>query len=441
MAADKQHPSSELLIASGATRTSGGFRPDGRPRQGLITGHLFKLIRESAGLTQETLAEHLGVDANTVQGWESGRRSLTGTRVATLVQVRHRLRQLGADPRLLSALDDAAEADYVLAYALGTEPDKSQPAAHPLACWVPKSSFAYMLAWPFTGQRPIALEPQALRSRRGPVAQAPALTAEERMRFFQHLRVTAERSYADHELDETGGTLLRRNVYYSLSWNQSSETTAWLRELEQREVRRLGRFDTWSPSWTAVRSLVVAHARQGDKEPLRHFIRTALSSDACQAANLNYWAVWIGETTQTYSSDEFMAGDLGAWSGMALLRRFADSLVSTESLFDLYVHSLWALLERRGRLLDTDPSLLGPWPTEARCSSMRATCQGSRAGSWSRFTMASGCYRSRYRASSHERGRADARARAGGPDQLPVRDGPAQAVQAHRLVDRRHRQP
>jgi transcriptional regulator with XRE-family HTH domain len=357
MAADKQHPSSELLIASGATRTSGGFRPDGRQRQGLITGYLFKLIRESAGLTQETLAEHLGVDANTVQGWESGRRSLTGTRVATLVQVRHRLRQLGADPRLLSALDDAAEADYVLAYALGTEPDKSQPAAHPLACWVPKSSFAYMLAWPFTGQRPIAFEQQALRSRRGPVAQAPALTAEERMRFFQHLRVTAERSHADRELDETGGTLLRRNVYYSLSWNQSSETTAWLRELEQREAGRLGRFDTWSPSWTAVRSLVVARARQGDKEPLRHFIRTALTSDACQAANLNYWAYWIGETTETYSSDEFMAGDLGAWSGMALLRRFADNLDSTESLFDLYIHSLWALLERRGRLLDTNPQL------------------------------------------------------------------------------------
>ena len=357
MAADKQHPSSELLIASGATRTSGGFRPNGRPRQGLITGYLFKLIRESAGLTQETLAEHLGVDANTVQGWESGRRSLTGTRVATLVQVRHRLRQVGADPRLLSALDDAAEADYVLAYALETEPDKSQPAAHPLACWVPKSSFAYMLAWPFTGQRPIALEHQAVRSRSGPVAQTPALTAEERMRFFQHLRVTAERSHADRELDETGGTLLRRNVYYSLSWNQSSETTAWLRELEQREARRLGRFDTWSPSWTAVRSLVVARARQGDKEPLRHFIRTALSSDACQAANLNYWAYWIGETTETYSSDEFMAGDLGAWSGMALLRRFADNLDSTESLFDLYVHSLWALLERRGRLLDTNPQL------------------------------------------------------------------------------------
>jgi hypothetical protein len=43
---------------------------------------------------------------------------------------------------------------------------------------------------------------------------------------------------------EAGGQeleLLRRNVYYSLSWNPSNETTAWLRELERREERRLGR--------------------------------------------------------------------------------------------------------------------------------------------------------------------------------------------------------
>jgi transcriptional regulator with XRE-family HTH domain len=357
MAADKPHSGSALVIASGATRTSSGLRTDRRPREGLITGFLLKLIRESAGLTQETLAEQLGVDRNTIQGWESGRRSLTGTRVATLVQLRHRLRQLGADPRLLAAMDDAAEADYVLAYALGTEPGESRPAAHPLACWVPKRSFAYMLAWPFTGQLPIALGHQGVRSRRGPVAQGPALTAEERMRFFQHLRVAAERSHADRELNETSGTLLRRNVYYSLSWNPSSETTAWLCELEQRETRRLGRFDTWSPSWTAARSLVVARARQGDKEPLRHFIRTALSSDACQAANLNYWAYWIGELPDTHSSDEFIAGDLGPWPGTALLRRFAANLVATEPLADLYVHSLWALLECRGRLLEDHPQL------------------------------------------------------------------------------------
>jgi transcriptional regulator with XRE-family HTH domain len=391
MAADKAHPGSALVIASKATRTSGGFRPDGRPRQGLITGYLLKLIRESAGLTQETLAEQLGVDTNTIQGWESGRRSLTGTRVATLVQLRHRLRQLGADPRLLGVMDDAAEADYVLAYALGNEPGESQSAAHPLACWVPKRSFAYMLAWPFTGQRPIALDHHVSRSRRGPVAQAPALTTEERMRFFQHLRMTAERSHADRELDETGGILLRRNVYYSLSWNPGSETTAWLRELEQREERRLGRFDTWSPSWTAARSLVVARARQGDKEPLRHFIRTALSSDACQAASLNYWAYWIGETTDTYSSDEFMAGDLGpgrAWGCCG----------GSPTTWSQPNHSSTSMSIRCGRCLSdaggswiTTRSLLGLWPIEGRRCWVRGSCRGSRAGSWSRFTMASGC--------------------------------------------------
>jgi transcriptional regulator with XRE-family HTH domain len=172
MAADKAHPASSLAAPLGAARTGGGFRPAGRPCEGLITGFLFKLIRESAGLTQEALAEQLGVDRNTIQGWETGRRSLTGTRVATLVQLRHRLCQLGADSRLLAAMDDAAEADYVLAYTLAVEPGERQPAAHPLACWVPKRSFAYMLAWPFTGQLPVALGQQAVPARRGPVALA-----------------------------------------------------------------------------------------------------------------------------------------------------------------------------------------------------------------------------------------------------------------------------
>jgi transcriptional regulator with XRE-family HTH domain len=357
MGADMAHPQSPAAAAMGASRTNGGLRPAASSRQGLITGFLLKLIRESAGLTQEALADQLGVDRNTIQGWETGRRSLTGTRVTTLVQVRHRLRQLGADPQLLAVLDDAAEADFVLAHVLATEPSDSRPVDHPLSRWVLKRSFAYVLAWPFTGQLPIALQAHPSPPRRGPVAPAPAVTAEERARFFQHLRSTVDQSLADRDLDEASGTLLRRNAYYLLSWNPSSETTAWLRELEQHEERRLGRFDTWSPSWTAARSLVVARARQGDKEPLRHFIRTALSSDACQAASLNYWAYWIGETPETYSSDDFMAGDLGPWPGTALLRRFAANLVGTEPLADLYVHSLWALLQRRGRLLEDDPKL------------------------------------------------------------------------------------
>jgi transcriptional regulator with XRE-family HTH domain len=350
------HPASRLADGAAAVRTGGGGSV-GRPRDGIITGYLLKLIRQSAGLSQEGLAEQVGVDRNTVQGWESGRRSLTGTRVATLVELRHRLRQLGGDPRLLAAVDDAAEADFVLAYTLATEPGERRPATHPLACWVPKRSFAYLLAWPFTGQPPIALRQHAVPPRRGPVAQAPVLTREEQRRFFQHLRLTAEQSLIDRGLKEASGTLLRRNIYYSLSWNPSSEATAWLGELEQREARRLGRLETWSPSWTVARSLVVVRARRGDPEPLRDFIGAAISSDACQAANLNYWAYWIGEIPETHSSDEFMAGDLGPWPGTALLRRFAANLVATEPLIDLYAHSLWALLERRGRLLEHDPRL------------------------------------------------------------------------------------
>jgi transcriptional regulator with XRE-family HTH domain len=346
---------SRLAGGTAVARTGGG--DTARPRDGIITGYLLKLIRQSTGLSQEGLAEQVGVDRNTVQGWETGRRPLTGTRVATLVELRHRLRQLGADPQLLGALEDAAEADYVLAYTLGAEPGAGGPGAHPLACWVPKRSFAYLLAWPLTGQPPIALQQPTASTRRGPVAPAPVLTREERFCFFEHLRLVAEQSLSDRRLNEARGMLLRRNVYYSLSWNPSSEATAWLGDLEQREVRRVGRLETWSPSWTAARSLVVARARRGDLEPLRHFISAALRSDACQAANLNYWAYWIGEVPETHSSDEFMAGDLGPWSGATLLRRFAANLIASEPLADLYAHSLWALLERRGRLLEADPRL------------------------------------------------------------------------------------
>jgi transcriptional regulator with XRE-family HTH domain len=342
--------------AAGSTggRTGGGG-PLARPRDGIITGYLLKLMRQSAGLSQETLAELVGVDSNTVQGWESGRRSLTGTRVATLVQLQHRLRQHGADPKLLAQVEDAAEADFVLSFALTTEPDAIRPAAHLLTNWVLKRSFAYMLAWPFTGRPPVPLN--APIARRGPSADAPVLTAGEKARFFEHLRMTAERSFTDRELDEASGTLLRRNVYYPLSWHPSSDTAVWLQEMKRREERRLGRLDTWSPRWVAARSLAVARARQGDKEPLRHFIRTAIDSDACQAAGLNYDAYWIGATPETYRSDEFMASDLAPWVGATLMRQFAANLVAAEPLADLYVHSTWALLQRRSSVLEGAPKL------------------------------------------------------------------------------------
>jgi hypothetical protein len=49
---DVAQPLSRLEVASFARRTGGGIRPARWPREGVITGYLLKLIRESAGLTQ-----------------------------------------------------------------------------------------------------------------------------------------------------------------------------------------------------------------------------------------------------------------------------------------------------------------------------------------------------------------------------------------------------
>jgi hypothetical protein len=109
-----------------------------------------------------------------------------------------------------------------------------------------------------------------------------------------------------------------------------------------------------------------------------------------------------------------MAGDLGPWSGAALLRRFAANLVASEPLADLYAHSLWALLERRGRLLEADPRLARSlargvercWPRGP------VGAVAPRAGAGSLWRPAAG--KVLIEKLSHERGRADARARAGG---------------------------
>jgi DNA-binding transcriptional regulator YiaG len=51
-------------------------RPLRCPAAGIVSGYMLRLCRESAELTQTGMAEVLGVDLATVQGWESGRRPL-----------------------------------------------------------------------------------------------------------------------------------------------------------------------------------------------------------------------------------------------------------------------------------------------------------------------------------------------------------------------------
>ncbi|MFJ6463490.1 helix-turn-helix domain-containing protein [Streptomyces sp. NPDC091387] len=95
-------------MAAGSRRaahaTLTGSSPARRPREGAVTGHLFKVIREHVPRTQDELAEALGVDKTTVQGWESGRRPLTSTQAGNLRAISRTLLRLGA-PRC--ALDDA----------------------------------------------------------------------------------------------------------------------------------------------------------------------------------------------------------------------------------------------------------------------------------------------------------------------------------------------
>jgi hypothetical protein len=54
------------LVGGAAAARTGGGGSAARPRDGIITGYLLKQIRQSAGLSQEGLAEQLRVDANTV---------------------------------------------------------------------------------------------------------------------------------------------------------------------------------------------------------------------------------------------------------------------------------------------------------------------------------------------------------------------------------------
>lgn len=277
-------------------------------------------------------------------------------RRSDLYRLLNSLRALGATPDLLGLFDDALEADHFLHETLTTLPDEIDPAAHPLSMLVIKRGFAEMLAWPLTGRAPGAA-PDATGARRGPEPSRPTLTAGERTRFFAHVRLVAERASAALVQSKPANVLLRRQAYYLASWDVTTGGRDWLHDVQRREAGQKPALYGWSPQWVAARSLVVARARQGDPDPLRHFLETALGSDELEAANLNYWAYWIGEIRGARHGDDFMAGGLSNWGGMALLERLHDQLLATEPTVELYVHSVWALIRCRPWLLEGDPAL------------------------------------------------------------------------------------
>ncbi|WP_308312695.1 helix-turn-helix domain-containing protein [Streptomyces sp. ISL-11] len=320
-----------------------------------MTGHLFKVIRERLPCTQREIAERLGVDATTVQGWESGRRALTAMAAGQLLTLRRRLLGYGADPHSIALLGAAMDADGVIAHALDESLPDRDPRSHPLAGWVFTRASTHMIAWALTGSAPAALPPAptATPRRRGPSPETPLLAEPDRRRFYDHMRRYAE--IADRSGE--GGALLRRQALYLCSYDMAPDTHAWLADMRARRPVRLTH-STWSPEWADARSLATSLTRYGEFDVLHRFIERGMGGDAGEIANLNYWAHWLGMDRVPRPDDSFMADrSSGLWDAGALLRSFADRLDPDLGCVDLNVHSVWSLMASRPGVLAADPRL------------------------------------------------------------------------------------
>ncbi|MFE4658188.1 multiprotein-bridging factor 1 family protein [Streptomyces hydrogenans] len=317
-----------------------------------MAGFVLRLAREAAPLTQNRLAQELGVDTGTVQGWESGRRPLANVRAGTLLGLRRRLPALGAPGGIVGLLEAAMDADRILAAALG---DAAGP--HPLAGWVHTRDTAHMLAWALTGTTPPALAGRLPPVRRGPTPASPALPAGLRETVFTHLREATERAARQGE----AGALLHRQALYLASYDRGPKAAAWTRAALHRGRDGLARRG-FSPHWAGARSTAAALARQGDPQPLLDFIDRALADDdVAEAANLNYWAYWVGALGAAQPDDAFMADrTLTGWDPVTLLRGLARGLHVAPGYVDLYAHTLWALLVRFPWLPQAAGPLAGP---------------------------------------------------------------------------------
>lgn len=319
--------------------------------EGRVSGYVFKIVRESAGLTQQELAADLGVSPATIQGWESGRRPLMAIPAGQFLALRGRLARLGAATGLLHALTMALEADTILGQALATPHQHADPDGHPLSSWVLSRALTVMTAWPIGGKTPdifAGISPAA--GRRGPVPAGPALGADERNHVIGHLQTVAERA-GRHDPD---GLLLRRQAYYLTGFDRSPGTRQWLADMHRADQQAVRPAKGWSPTWPLARSAASALTRAGDPEPMRRFIHDQLSDQAADTANLNYWAFWTGELDQQQATDEFIGTTpVSSWHGGRLARHLADRLHGNIGFTELNIHSLWALIRAR-------PSLAAP---------------------------------------------------------------------------------
>lgn len=76
------------------------------------------------------------------------------------------------------------------------------------------------------------------------------------------------------------------------------------------------------------------------------------------AANLNYWAYWVGEIDDVQVDDEFMRRvNPQDWGGTRLLRHLLERLHPGLGHAELNLHTVWALLLAHPTLLSSCPNL------------------------------------------------------------------------------------
>ncbi|QRP48019.1 helix-turn-helix transcriptional regulator [Amycolatopsis sp. FDAARGOS 1241] len=328
---------------SGTATTLTGSQ--GSRSTGIVTGYVLKLARQSAGLTQERLAERLAVDGSTVQGWESGRRPLSAMPAGDFVRLSARLPRLGAHPSTGRHLRAAVEADLVLSTGIAAGDAWVDPDVHPLAASVHRKTLTNLITWPFTGHLPQELTVFAPKvPRRGPVAPGPTMGAAERTRFFDHLMTVAERGV------HTDAALLRRQAVYLLGFDQRDQVVEWLRG-EWASAGRRPIADGDVTSLLEARSASVALASTGDSSHLHDFVTRTTGSRA-ELANLNYWAHWIGELPDDQTDDTFMAADdTRAWAGVRLFHHLVSRLDPASPHLPLNLHTVHTLVASRPALL------------------------------------------------------------------------------------------